>query len=103
VPTPVSSPDPRKREEAATQSSCLIVQSNPKLAASLKTFSRSAAAAAALIGVFGLLGWMFDIPQFKSIHPDLASRKANTAVCFLLAGIALWLLHKHVDRFVGSG
>jgi len=60
-PPPSLRPIRAGREDAVTQSSGLIVQSNPKLAASLKTFSRSAAVAVALIGAFGIplvLGWL---------------------------------------------
>lgn len=37
---------------------------------------------------------MFDIPAFKSVLPSFVTMKANTAIAFLLSGIALWLLHQ---------
>lgn len=46
---------------------------------------------ATLIGVTVLIGWAFDIAVLKSISPDWVTMKANTAVCFILTGIALWL------------
>ena len=44
---------------------------------------------ATAVGVLVLLGWAFDISILKSMHPGSVSMKANTAVCFVLSGIAL--------------
>ena len=52
----------------------------------------AAAAAAAFTGGMVLIGWVFDIAVLKSILPGWVSMKANTAVCFILIGIALWLI-----------
>ncbi len=44
-----------------------------------------------LIGVLGLLGWIFDIEMFKQfLHHGIAI-KANTAIALLLAGLSLCL------------
>lgn len=43
-------------------------------------------------GCLVLSGWFFNIPSFKSILPGIISMKFNTAVCFILSGIALYLL-----------
>ena len=43
-------------------------------------------------GSAGLIGWIFDIPALKSIYPDFVTMKANTAICFLLIGVSLFLL-----------
>ena len=53
--------------------------------------SRAAAAAVAVLGFAVLLGWALDLQVLKSILPDHVTMKANTAFCFLLAGIALLL------------
>jgi PAS domain S-box-containing protein len=46
-----------------------------------------------LIGTFVLLGWQFDIDLIKFGFPNSPSTmKPNTALCFLLAGMALGLL-----------
>jgi len=73
----------------------------------------SAASAGSAIGVFGigclvLVGWIFDIAVLKSLNPDWISMKANTAVAFMLAGIALWLSqakrrHVRPARYVAWG
>lgn len=45
------------------------------------------------IAVIVLLGWQFDISPLKSVFPGIsATMKANTAICFLLAGGCLILL-----------
>ena len=56
-----------------------------------------AAAASGLVVVLGVIflaSWFFDVPVIKSLHPALVSMKANTALCFVLAGVSLWLLRK---------
>ncbi len=44
------------------------------------------------VGSIVLLGWLFDITMFKSVFPGLANMKVNTALLFVLSGIALWYL-----------
>jgi len=56
------------------------------------SFSKVCAAAVFLTGMVVLVGWALDVPALKSIHPNLISMKANTALCFVLIGAALWLL-----------
>jgi PAS domain S-box-containing protein len=43
------------------------------------------------VGLLCLAGWMFDISILKSGFPGLVQIKANTAVCLILLGVALWL------------
>ena len=71
------------------------VPSTPNLIASLQTFSRKASVGAITIGSIVILGWMFNIPLFKSILPGLVTMKANTALCFIFAGGALWMWHQY--------
>ncbi|MEG4198421.1 PAS domain S-box protein [Microcoleus sp. Pol12A5] len=50
-------------------------------------------------GCLVLLGWQFDISLLKSGFPGMTSTmKANTAICFLLAGVSLRLLQYRRTR-----
>ncbi len=52
------------------------------------------------IAVTVLVGWQFDISIIKSGFPFiLATMKANTAICFLFAGISLTLLSRRTTRW----
>lgn len=42
-----------------------------------------------VIGIVVMAGWVFHIPVFKQIVPGFVSMVFNTAVCFILFGIAL--------------
>src|SRR6476619_1069584 len=44
------------------------------------------------IGVAALIGWIFDIEVLKRVHPSLVTMKANTAVCFMLAAVSVFLV-----------
>jgi PAS domain S-box-containing protein len=68
---------------------------NPRLISKLKTGAIAASLMAIFVGCLVLVGWMFDIPTFKSIIPGLASMKANTALCFFLSGVSLLLQATH--------
>ncbi|MDQ3812825.1 MAG: PAS domain S-box protein [Armatimonadota bacterium] len=68
------------------------MQSHPHLVSSFKAFARAASVAAILVGFLVLVGWGLDITILKSILPHWVTMKANTALCFILAGVALWLL-----------
>lgn len=47
----------------------------------------------AFVGLIVLIGWIFNISLLKSISPDWISMKANTAICFMMAGLTLILFH----------
>ncbi len=61
---------------------------------SFKTFSQVASIIVILVGCFVLVGWVFNIAIFKSIHTSLVTMKANTAFAFLLSGVSLWMMCK---------
>lgn len=44
-----------------------------------------------LIASFVLAGWIFEIPQLTSLHPQWVSMKVNTAIGFLLVSCSLML------------
>lgn len=45
----------------------------------------------ALVGLIVLTGWFLDVTSFKSLMPGWVAMKVNTALCFVLAGLALLL------------
>ena len=66
-------------------------QPNPVLVAALRRFSQFASGTAILVGGAVLVGWLFDVTALKSILPIWVTMKANTALAFVLAGVALWM------------
>ena len=70
-----------EQRERSLGHSSLALKSIPLLVATLSV----------LAGGLVLVGWAFDITAFKSILPGWVSMKANTALGFILAGIALLL------------
>jgi hypothetical protein len=56
-----------------------ILPNTPRLVAILSVFT----------GAVVLIGWAQDIAVIKSIHPDWVAMKANTALCFILIGVAM--------------
>ena len=59
---------------------------------SLNRISRGAGIAVVLLGLIALLGWSLGVEALKSVVPGLHSMKVNTALCFILAGVAVGLL-----------
>jgi len=53
--------------------------------------SSAAGAIAIVLGVVTLMGWTFDVAILKSALPGLVYMPANTAICFVLLGVALLL------------
>ena len=52
--------------------------------------ARVSGASVALLGIVVLCGWIFDISFVKSVLPGLTDMKVNTALCFMVAGAAVW-------------
>ncbi len=57
-------------------------------------FSKTAAIITIVVALLALIGWVFNIPVFKSILPQWPAMKFNAAICLLLSGITLYLLNK---------
>ena len=68
----------------------MTTQHANSLRVSPQLVARLAALLAICVGGSVLIGWLFDVGFLKSLHPAWVSMKANTAVCFLLSGLALW-------------
>lgn len=59
-------------------------------------------ASAIAISCLVLISWQFNIAIFKSgFYGSLTAMKANTAVCFILSGVSLWLHHQGNKRIKG--
>lgn len=59
-------------------------------------FHRYAGAVVASVGVLVLIGWATGTRALTSVHPSLATMKANTSLSFVLLGVALWLRPRRV-------
>lgn len=44
------------------------------------------------MGLAVIVGWIMNIPFLKTVFPGYVSMKINTAICFVLSGIAFFLL-----------
>jgi signal transduction histidine kinase/ActR/RegA family two-component response regulator len=56
-----------------------------------------AAGVAIGLGSAALLGWQLNAALLKSVVPGLVAMNPLTAVCFILAGVALWALSARAD------
>jgi PAS domain S-box-containing protein len=91
---------PSPNESASTLSLAVDPVRRPAAMFASKNFRIAAAVASVasvaliILGVSVLIGWAFDIGVLKRIAPDMPTMKPNTAVCFVLTGLSLWLLRR---------
>src|SRR5574337_1769363 len=71
-----------------------IQSGSRQLPSRLRWISHTASVTAVLIVGLVLVGWWFDVDILKNPPPEFPTMKANTALAFVLAGLALWLSQK---------
>src|SRR6266540_7227641 len=81
-------------------------QSNIHVLSFLRTFVNAASIVVFGVGLVVMLGWIMDIPTFRSIVPGLPAMRFNTALSFLLMGSSIWLLQNEeaspAKKYVGK-
>lgn len=73
---------------------------SPPLQHSFELVSLGVAAVAIGVGVLVMSGWVFGVHSLKGILPGWATMKFNTAACFALSGVALWLSSPPLGGFL---
>ena len=96
-------PAPKEKEDSRRSS-----QGELGRPLTIRIASRVLRALVLIIGAMGLAGWIFDLPLLYSFAPGLIGMKANTAVCFLVIGLALCVVPFHsapdgTRRFIAGG
>ena len=66
--------------------------SNFQVLPTLRLYVSAACLILVCVGLVVLAGWIFDIDFLKSVFPNAATMKFNTALCFLFTGLSLWFL-----------
>lgn len=61
-------------------------------------FSKYASLIVVVIGCLVIIGWIFNIQEFKSILLGVQTTKLNTAFVFILSGIVLQIIHLENDK-----
>jgi PAS domain S-box-containing protein len=69
-------------------------QSEPRLVKRLNLFAAGAAVFPAVVGLSALVGWAFHITVLETWGVTPLKMAPNTAVCFMLIGVSLWLQRK---------
>jgi PAS domain S-box-containing protein len=69
-------------------------RSDPCLVKRLSIFSSTAAVSSAGVGLSSLAGWIFHIPSLTTWGAAPVTMVTNTAACFVLIGVSLWLLRE---------
>jgi PAS domain S-box-containing protein len=73
-------------------------QSDPGVTKFLARFTAFCSILSASFGILVLTGWALHIHSLKTILPGQIAVRANVAACFVLIGIALWLMRKDAQH-----
>ena len=69
-----------------------------RIAARLRQVARAISLIVMVVGGLVLIGWGLEWELAKSVHPTMATMKANTAIAFVLIGVALLLRQGPIDE-----
>src|SRR6266849_8771307 len=69
-------------------------RSNSPLTSGFSAFAAFASLLSITVGLSGLAGWAFHIPDLDTWGAAPVTMKVNTSACFVLIGVSLWLLRK---------
>jgi PAS domain S-box-containing protein len=72
----------------------------PKVLQRYGFISSLAGPVAMAIGGLVLVGWVLGVRRLASVMPEYTTMKPNTALCLVLAGLALWLLRLRPNQGV---
>ena len=72
----------------------------PNVAQRYEFISSFAGPIAMAVGGLVLVGWLLGMRTLASVFPHYTTMKPNTAVCFVLAGLSLWLLRLPLSQAV---
>lgn len=70
----------------------MSTKSNSSVLSLCESVSGKSSLVVFIVGCMVFIGWILDIQPIKSLHPDMVTMKANTALSFILIGASLWLL-----------
>jgi PAS domain S-box-containing protein len=73
------------------------------LAARFHVVARVCAVTLVLLGIAVLIGWVFDVAVLMQVMPTLVSMKPNTALLFILLGVALLIAEDPTRRTLRTG
>jgi PAS domain S-box-containing protein len=73
-------------------------ESNIRILSFLRSSVNAASMVVSGVGLVVLLGWVLNISILKSMIPNAATMKFNVALCFVLAGVSLWLLQHEASQ-----
>jgi PAS domain S-box-containing protein len=55
-----------------------------------------------IVGVIGILGWVYDIPLLKKVFPNYVAMKFNTAIAVLFVGIMLLIAQFKSNKIISG-
>ncbi len=74
---------------------------DPRFVKWLSVFASTTAVFSAVVGLSGLAGWSLHIPSLTTWGTAQVTMVANTAACFVLIGVSLWLLRRKDNQSFG--